>query len=167
MNKKNILVALIVLVVIVLVVMSLGGNKGERADVGENGEPGGTEAGTETFNPETPDEDMEVTEPDTETSAAPGSDKSLRVFEMTAGEEGYSIDEMVVNKGDTVSIKLAGGEVEYDIALPDMGLHQTVAPGEEKKLEFQVLTPGTFTYICQSACPGGKNIKGSLIVKDN
>ncbi len=167
MNKRNILVALIVLVVIVLVAMSLGGNNGERADLGENGETEGTGAGTETFNPEIPDEDVEVTEPDTETSAAPGSDKSLRVFEMTAGEEGYSVDEMVVNKGDTVSIKLAGGEVEYDIALPDMGLHQTVAPGEEKKLEFQALTPGTFTYLCQSACPGGKNIKGSLIVKDN
>ncbi|HMB17420.1 MAG TPA: cupredoxin domain-containing protein, partial [Candidatus Paceibacterota bacterium] len=146
--------------------MSLGGNKGERANV-EGGEQEATESGTETFNPEVPDEDLEVTEPDTETSAAPGSDKSLRVFEMTAGEDGYNIDEMVVNKGDTVSIKLSGGDVEYDIALPDMGLHQTVAPGEEKKLEFQALTPGTFTYICQSACPGGKNIKGSLIVKDN
>lgn len=168
MNKKGILILVVVVVVVVLIIAfgsSKVGPKGENGDV-PAGEGEGAEVGTETFNPETPDENLEVTKPKTESAAAPGSEASLRVFEMTATRDGYNPETLVVNKGDTISIKLQGSDEAYDIALPDMGLYQSVKKEQEKKLEFQALTPGTFIYLCQDMCPGGKEIKGSLIVKE-
>lgn len=168
MSKKGILISLIVVVAIIVLIIAFGGDKigtgGENGDVMSGGEDEG-ERGTETFDPTAPDESLEVTKPKVETKAAPGSEASLRVFEMTATKDGFDPAEIVVNQGDTISIKVQTAGVGYDIALPDIGLYQSIEKGGEKKIEFQALAPGTFTYLCRDMCPGGKEIKGSLIVK--
>jgi plastocyanin len=164
MNKKGILIGLVIVVAIVLVIIALGGKKGvieDNGDVLENEET----VGTETFNPEIPDEDIELTEPKSEAKAAPGSEASLRTFEMTATKDGFDPEEIVVNQGDTVHIDLITDGVSYDIFLPDTGHYQIIEEGDEKVLEFQALSSGTYTYLCRDICPGGKEIKGSLVIK--
>jgi heme/copper-type cytochrome/quinol oxidase subunit 2 len=167
MNKKSILVLLVVLVVIVIVIIALtGGDENNLINDNNNEQVENLGSVTDTYDPTLPDEDLELTEAKTETKAAPNSEASLRVFDISATEDGYSINNIVVNKGDTISLNLIGSEGAFDVSLPDLGLYQMVEDGGEKKIEFQALTPGTFSYICQSSCPGGKNIKGSLVVKN-
>ncbi len=162
MSKKGVLIILVVLVALVVLVIAFRGGK-----IGVDEETAGPEeeGGTETFDSAAPDENLELTETKNESEAAPGSEAKRRVFEMMATKDGYNPEEVVVNQGDTVHFDLKTTGVGYDISLPDMGLYQSIEEGEEKVLEFQALTPGIFTYLCQNICPGGREIKGSLIVK--
>ena len=169
MNKKGILAILIIIAVIIVVVVIVSGNKGNVGNgEGVTGEVNDIKAGgTETFDPTVPGEDVELTQPKVSAPAAPGVKAQLRVFDMSASENGFIPEQIVVNQGDTINVKLKAPTVGYDIALPDLGLYQSVDQGVEKTLAFQALTPGTFTYLCRDMCPGGKEIKGSLIVKGN
>lgn len=164
MNKKEILILIVIVVAVVLIIIFGSSGSGVPNDEVLPGEGAGEEVSS-TFDPTVPDKNLELTEPKTETEAAPGVETKLRVFEMTATRSGYDPEEIVVNQGDTISIRVKTAGTGYDISIPDMGLYQVVEEGGEKRLEFQALTPGTFTYLCRDVCPGGNEIKGSLIIK--
>ncbi len=98
--------------------------------------------------------------------AAPGATAQLRVFDMTASPDGFSLDKIVVNEGDTVSIRMTAGTDAFDIAIPSLGLHQTAEPGGgTRTLEFQAPAAGTYPFMCQDACPGGAKLDGEVLIK--
>ncbi len=156
LDRKQFIIFFAVFILLLLVLGFSMWEKGSR----ESGEDVSVEA---TYSSEVP-LDASLTEPDFITAAAPESEKKFRTFHMGIQDRGFSLQEIVVEEGDTVLIKLLGGESAYDITLPELGIYQKVEPAEEKQIGFQTLLRGTFTYLCRDFCPNGI-IKGSLIVK--
>ena len=114
-----------------------------------------------------PDANEPLTEAQAVTAAAPGVEAQLRAFDFTASQSGFEPEKIVVNEGDTVSLHLKAGESEFDIVIPAFGLRQTASPDDEEQrtLEFQATTAGTYPFMCEDACPGGRKLEGLLMVK--
>lgn len=168
MSKNQLIVLILVGVTVALVIFYLfslptrEGLEGLPVTTNEAGER--TEVPVSgSYTPEVPP-DVELTLPQSQVPAAPGTEAQLRVFNMTISRDGYNPSQIVVNQGDRVSINITSEGGDYDIEIPDLGLYQNVSAGQSKKIDFQALIPGTFVFECKNMCPG-KQINGRLIVK--
>lgn len=116
------------------------------------------------YTPEVPS-GINLTPPVVETPASPGNtEEKLRIFEMRANQVGYEPKLFTVNKGDTVQIKMASQDGDYDFYAPALGLYQFAKRGEARMIAFGALNSGSFDFECRDHCPAGKIIKGSIIV---
>ncbi len=123
--------------------------------------PGGEEMTV--FNPEVP-ENAEPTPPVAEAPAAQGAEEKWRRLEITMSSAGFEPNEITVNKGDVVQIRLTAQGGDYDIQIPYTGHYAKVSNGETKEISLGVNTVGKYTFSCRDYCPAGKVISGSLIV---
>ncbi len=160
--KRSVIIAVLLAVLGILLVLGLR-TPGAPLLGGE----GGMEAGNG-YDPTShvPSASEPLTEARTVAPAAPGVTAQLRVFDMTATAGGFEPDRLVVNEGDTISVRMKAGASAFDIVVPDLGLHQTARPGEgEKVLEFQASAAGTYPFACEDECPGGRKLEGEILVK--
>lgn len=168
MSKNQLIVLVLVGVVVALVIFYLFSSLTREGLEGLSVTTDKVDEGIEapvsgTYIPEVP-KDVELTPPQSQVPAAPGTEAQLRVFNMTISRDGYNPSQIVVNQGDRVSINITSEGGDYDIEIPDLGLYQNVSAGQSGKIDFQALIPGTFIFQCKNNCPG-KQINGRLIVK--
>ena len=107
----------------------------------------------------------ELTKPVFEAPAAPNAVKEkARTFEIKISKDGYSPNNLTVNFGDIVNIKITSVDGDYDFSLPWINSYLIVKRGETKTATFGVTDAGTWNFSCRNYCPPGKIIKGAIIV---
>ena len=118
------------------------------------------------FTPTVP-KDATLTTPKAEAPANPNpsSDSKMRFFDLKATVSGFSPSTITVNKGDTIHINFTAVDSDYDFNIPYLPYNYPVVnKSQSKELIFDTITPGTFVFQCQNACPATGKIQGSLIV---
>ena len=173
MTKKEIIslvvAGVVVIGIIVLgVVGKLGGTEGSITTPGETtGETTGNETGEEeTYTPEIP-QDAVLTPPEHEAPATsnPASEAKARFFTLAVSKNGFSPEVITVKRGDTVYIDFQASDGNYDLSIPYLGVNfPVVKQGETRRIPFDVSVSGIFVFQCNTSCPLGKTISGSLIV---
>ena len=94
----------------------------------------------------------------------PGAEEKFGIFDMTVSSAGFNPENITVNLGDVVQIKLTAQGGDYDFAVPWSGLYTEVKERETKQITFGATSAGTFVFMCRDFCPAGKTITGSIIV---
>ena len=117
------------------------------------------------FEAEVPENIIE-TMPDAEAPAAPGSSAKLGIYELVMTEDGFVPSQIVVNKGNVVTLKITARDAKYDFAIPYLELKMTIEEGEMRQGSFRVDTAGIFAFECQDFCPPQGIIKGAIVVKE-
>ena len=141
-------------------VITPGGTTGGNASVSL--EELGLEPG-DVFTSEVP-RNAKPTVPTEQSVAAPGAEEKFGIFDMTVSSAGFNPENITVNLGDVVQIKLTAQGGDYDFAVPWSGLYTEVKERETKQITFGATSAGTFVFMCRDFCPTGKTITGSIIV---
>jgi heme/copper-type cytochrome/quinol oxidase subunit 2 len=111
--------------------------------------------------------DAALSAPQTEARAGDAAKGSaVKVFDIQASQAGISPASIVVSKGDRVQFNFTATDNKYDLAIAaPVGAYVTAGKGESTSLSFTVATVGTYEFACQSFCPMGNRVAGSLIVQ--
>jgi len=102
--------------------------------------------------------------PQVQAPAAPGVTASLRSFSITETADAYTPNTVVVKQDDTVDMLITASGGNYDFAQPDTGLSLAIPAGTTKKVEFQAVSTGKFTFYCPSCGGPAKGPVGYIIV---
>ena len=87
-------------------------------------------------------------------------EQEIKEFTVKAFKFGYSPDEIIVNKGDKVRIKIENTDVLHGIRIQDLKIR-----GNDI-IEFSADKTGEFDWYCNNMCgKGHMQMKGKLIVK--
>lgn len=171
MPRKYIIFGAVVLILIIaiLVVVLTGGKSGPEI-------PGGTttipndQSGTYKpvgANIVVPDAnsqvDSGVAKP-TEVKSVGVDDLSARSFNVVLNGNSVSPQKIIIKLLDLVTINFSAVDKTYDLTQPDNGLSWTVPGGGSKSLQFQGMTPGEFTYYCDSCGGPDKGPVGYFVV---
>jgi len=100
----------------------------------------------------------------TDTGTTPTGE--TKEFDMTAKQFEFVPNTITVNKGDTVKLHIKSTDVTHGFSLPDFGVNEVLAPGNDVHVEFVADKAGTFTFSCSVPCGSGHGrMSGQLIVK--
>lgn len=108
--------------------------------------------------------DAVETKPEKEAPAAPNVTAKLGFYELLMSRSGFSPASVTVKKGNLATISVTAVDADYDVKIPYMEMWVTIKKGEKKNLSFQTNTSGTFLFECDTLCPAGGKIQGTLIV---
>lgn len=87
-------------------------------------------------------------------------------FEIIAKQFEFVPNTITVNKGDMVELHIESIDVTHGFSLPDFGVNEVLAPGNDVHVEFLADKTGTFTFSCSVPCGSGHGrMSGQLIVK--
>ena len=69
------------------------------------------------------------------------------------GGGGWSVREIHVKQGDTVTLRLTSEDVTHGFLIPDLGIEaQPIEPGTYQTVTFRADRPGIYTYYCNVLC---------------
>lgn len=87
-------------------------------------------------------------------------------FTMEAFQFGFEPSVIEVNKGDRVKITATSRDVPHGFAILELGVRETINPGEVTNIEFAADKAGTFSFFCSVPCGAGhSSMRGQLIVR--
>src|SRR3989344_3961229 len=91
---------------------------------------------------------------------------TIKEFTITAKRFEFNSNEITVNNGDRVRLKITSMDVTHGFSLPSFNINKNLKPGEEVIIEFTADKTGTFTFACSVVCGSGHgSMNGRLIVK--
>ena len=94
------------------------------------------------------------------------TDATHHVFDIDSFMYGYSMDEIRVQQGDTVTINLTTSEGLHDWVVDEFNAATAIISGdEEASVTFVADTPGTFEYYCSVGNHRAQGMVGTLIVE--
>ena len=94
----------------------------------------------------------------------PGSSNKSRSFAITAENNRFTPENIIVNIGDIVQVTFQAIDKEYDIVFTGYNMKQTAKQGEIKVLSFTASKDGRFIYYCET-CGGIESLaRGEIIV---
>lgn len=97
-----------------------------------------------------------------------GRVKGYDVVSLDEKPTAFSRPVLVVDKGDTVVLKLGSSDVIHGFSLKDFGIfiEDGVRPGKVNLVKFKADKSGVFSFSCNIICGDHhKNMKGTLIVR--
>lgn len=179
MEKKNIIITGVVVAVVAVVVgIAVFSNKGgTNAPTLFGGAGGGTASSTgpvtRTAAPanvavpgvgaasSTPGN---VAVPTSVAPANPSDSASARSFSLTVDKDAFSPNEIIVNKGDTVTVSFTAIDKNYDFTLPDYGMKVALPMGTTRQIQLSPSAVGTFLFYCTSCGGPTSGPTGHLVV---
>ena len=91
---------------------------------------------------------------------------TVKTFDLTGKNFEFSMEEILVNKGDTVRITFASSQGFHDWAIDEFNAAtDQVNPGTTTEVEFVADQVGTFEYYCDVGNHRQQGMVGKLIVK--
>lgn len=133
-----------------------------------------TDGGSET----TPETEAETTEAGEEPASEVDSETSDRTsdtgdnvgtskeFTVDSFNFGYSMDEIRVNEGDTVTITLTNSDGFHDWVVDEFdAATETINEGETTTVTFVADTAGTYEYYCSVGNHRAQGMVGTLVVE--
>lgn len=104
--------------------------------------------------------DEETTQSESEPAA------NAQEFTLDAFKFGYSMNEMRVKEGDTVTINLTNSDGIHDWVLDEFGATtEKIQVGEETSVTFVASKKGSFEYYCSVGNHRSQGMVGTLIVE--
>lgn len=87
-------------------------------------------------------------------------------IELSMDNFSYSQKEILVNKGDLVTIKVTNTQGTHDFVIDELGLNSGIVPtGESKTFEFRADREGIYEYYCSVGNHRQMGMRGKLIVQ--
>lgn len=176
MKKKTIYVTVGVVALVIVAGVAFRAYQEERIALPGVSQPGASPAPTSATRAEVPS-NIKIPEPGEEVSkgvaaperVAPASDSPLtdaksREFTISAENNAYSPNQIIVGHMDVITINFTAKGKAYDMTIPDYGLKRTVNAGESVKLQFQADQVGKFTFYCDICGGLESGTKGTIIV---
>jgi heme/copper-type cytochrome/quinol oxidase subunit 2 len=75
-----------------------------------------------------------------------------RIFRIDARQFAYSLSELHVNTGDTVTLQLVSNDVVHGLYVDGYDISIEADPGQTKTLTFIADKPGSFRFRCNVTC---------------
>lgn len=97
----------------------------------------------------------------------PAGNVSYRSFNIKIENNVFSPSTVIVKQGDTVNLSLTAVDANYGFTQPDYGFNASIAKGQTKSAQFQVLQSGDFIFYCGSCGGPSKGPVGHIIVTAN
>lgn len=89
-----------------------------------------------------------------------------RVIEIEARRFRYTPNEIVVKRGETVTLALRAVDFAHGFSLPDLKLRTDLTPGKVVKVRLRPMQAGRFGFLCDNFCGDGhEEMNGTLIVE--
>ena len=82
---------------------------------------------------------------------------------------GWSVREIHIRQGETVTLRLTSEDVTHGFLIPDLGIEaQPIVPGTYQTVTFRADRPGVYTYYCNVLCSHRHGAMiGKLIVDES
>jgi heme/copper-type cytochrome/quinol oxidase subunit 2 len=91
---------------------------------------------------------------------------NTRTIEVTIRQLKFTPDPIIVNEGEKVQMEVTSHGASHNIAIPELGIKETVEPMQPKTIEFQAGKPGRYSMICNVNCGiGNEHLQGELVVQ--
>lgn len=182
MSRKTLSIiggALVVLVLAILVVWGVRSHApAAPANNSSSTAPtaGNTPANSATYNASVPDNvavpmptstnvPKNVAKPITVAPSGSSADTPLMLnFDITVKGGQFVPNTIIAKANQTLRINFTAADGSYDFVQPDLGLKLVIPQGSTKLAMFQVLSPGQFTYYCESCGGPSKGPVGKIIV---
>lgn len=109
-----------------------------------------------------------VAVPQIQVSAHPtGGSSQYRQFAIDADNSAFTPATVVAKKGDIIDLEITAVDKDYDFTQPDYGFSAVPIPkGETKRVQFQALNAGKFTFYCTSCGGPNKGPIGYIIITE-
>jgi len=89
-----------------------------------------------------------------------------RVIEIEARRFRYTPNEIVVKRGEVVTLALRALDFAHGFNLPDLNLRADLVPGQVVSVRIQPMQSGRFAFLCDNFCgEHHEEMSGSLIVE--
>ena len=119
----------------------------------EVGEEEVIEEDTEESNPVEEEEVMEAPEP--------------RMIMLHSSDWAFTPNLITVKQGEDITLHLMGIEGDHGIAIPGLGINQTMAQGEHSMVQIPTDTPGTYEFFCNVPCGvGHSDMRGTIVIEE-
>jgi len=93
-------------------------------------------------------------------------DPEGRVIEIEARRFRYTPNEIVVKRGEAVTLAFRSLDFIHGFNLPDFAIRADLVPGRVTRVRLQPMQPGRFTFLCDNFCgEGHEDMNGTLIVE--
>lgn len=100
---------------------------------------------------------------DTSTTA---KQETQKTFDISSKKFEFSIKEMKVNKGDTVTVNLTSSDGLHDFVVDELNVRTAqIKTGEKTSVTFVADTVGTFEFYCSVGSHRQMGMKGTIIVE--
>ena len=88
-----------------------------------------------------------------------------QVIKVTARKFSFTPAEIVLKKGQPVTLELSTEDVFMGFSAPDFKMRSDIVPGKTMRLTFTPDKAGTFPFICDVFCGDGhESMSGKLLV---
>jgi cytochrome c oxidase subunit 2 len=89
-----------------------------------------------------------------------------RVIKMEAKKYVYTPNEIVLKKGQPVTLEFTSVDFVHGFKVPDLNIRADLVPGKVTKVQLKADKPGTYEFICDNFCGSGhEDMHGKIIVK--
>ena len=89
-----------------------------------------------------------------------------RVIEIEARRFRYTPNEIVVKRGEVVTLALRALDFAHGFNLPDLNLRADLVPGQVVSVRIQPMQSGRFAFLCDNFCgEHHEEMSGTLIVE--
>lgn len=99
-------------------------------------------------------------------AVAPNSSAAVHVFDIDMFNFGYSVGEIRVRQGDTVTINVTNSNGVHDFVIDEFNVRTSqIGPGRTESVTFVPDRTGTFEYYCSVGSHRASGMVGRLIVE--
>lgn len=100
-------------------------------------------------------------------SSTTSSPSAKRTIDISVDNWVFSPSTVTAKKGEVLEIRLTGIAGTHGFAIPDLGINQTVAPGETITITIPTDKAGTFKFFCSIPCGSGhKDMTGTITIEE-
>lgn len=93
-------------------------------------------------------------------------DQAGRVIEIEARRFRYTPNQIVVKRGEVVTLAFRSRDFVHGFSLPDFGIRADLIPERITRVRLQPMQTGRFTFLCDNFCGDGhEDMNGTLIVE--
>lgn len=96
------------------------------------------------------------------TAPATGS----RTVLMTVTNFKFEPAQITVKKGEKIKLQVTAIEGTHGLAIPDLGVNVSVAPGQTVTIDIPTMKTGTFSFFCSIPCGSGhRDMRGMIVIE--
>jgi hypothetical protein len=96
----------------------------------------------------------------------PNTASASRTFEISAENDGFLPNNIIVYQNDIVTLVIKANDKEYDFVIPKLNIYKTLSKGNSAIAQFQAALEGKHPFYC-TTCAQKDTPKGYLTVVSN
>lgn len=90
-----------------------------------------------------------------------------RVIRIVAQRFSYTLNEIVLKKGQPVVLEFTSLDFVHGFKIPDLNIRADLPPGKVTKMRITPEKEGVYDFLCDNFCGSGhEEMSGRIIVKD-